>query len=73
VPVNKAHHVQTIALVAHELGEDEEWLHDISLGMDREDGLIWVYDIDDREVLAFTDDGVENLVQLISDLKRPPK
>jgi hypothetical protein len=67
VPVNKAHHVQTIALVAHELGEDEEWLHDISLGMDREDGVIWVYDID------VTDDGVENLVQLISDLKRPPK
>lgn len=29
------------------------------------DGVIWVYGLGDREVLAFTDFGIENLVELI--------
>jgi hypothetical protein len=28
-PVNKVHHVRTIALVADMLGEDEDWLWDV--------------------------------------------
>ena len=40
---NKVHSVRTISLVASELGETEEWLHEIAEEMDTEDGLIWVY------------------------------
>lgn len=32
--------VFTIARVAEMLSEDEEWLHDLSLGMDPEDGCL---------------------------------
>lgn len=38
--VNKVHHVTTITKVAQDLGEDEDWLRDIALGMEIEDGLI---------------------------------
>jgi hypothetical protein len=37
---NKVHSVRTISLVASELGETEEWLHEIAEEMDTEDGLI---------------------------------
>ena len=70
---NKVHRVTTIALVAAELGEDEEWLHEISEGMDPEDGVIWVYDTDERQTLAFTDFGVETLADLIADMRRSPR
>ncbi len=33
--------------------------------MEPEDGVIWVYGLGDLEILAFTDFGVENLVELI--------
>lgn len=33
--------------------------------MEPEDGAIWVYGLGDLEILAFTDFGVENLVELI--------
>ena len=35
-PVNKVHHVHTIARVAEMLGEDEDWLWDVANEMDRE-------------------------------------
>ena len=38
--VNKVHHVHTIARVAAMLGEDEDWLHNVAIEMDQEDGLI---------------------------------
>ena len=41
--VNKVHHVTTITQVAKDLGEDEDWLRDISIEMEIEDGAIWVY------------------------------
>jgi len=40
-------------------------LHDVALEMEVEDGVIWVYGVDDDGVLAFTDFGVESLVELI--------
>jgi hypothetical protein len=58
-PVNKVHHVRTIALVAEMLGEDEDWLWDVANEMDQEDGLIWVYSPGDDGVMAFTDFGIE--------------
>jgi hypothetical protein len=64
-PVNKVHHVYTIARVAEMLGEDEDWLGDIANEMDQEDGLIWVYSAGDEGVMAFTDFGIETLQGLI--------
>jgi hypothetical protein len=31
-----------------------------------EDGLIWVYGPDDEEIMAFTDFGIESLMNLIA-------
>lgn len=59
--------VFTIARVAEMLGEDEEWLFDLSMGLDPEDGCLWVLDVGDREVQAFTEYGIECLKQLIAD------
>jgi hypothetical protein len=58
--------VFTVRRVAKMLGEDEEWLHEISLGMMPEDGACWIYDLDDDGVLAFTQDGIDNLRDLIA-------
>ena len=63
--VNKVSHVKTVDLVAKELGENVDLLHEVALDMDVEDGVIWVYDLDDDGVLAFTDFGVKTLVDLI--------
>ena len=63
--VNKVHHVHTIARVAAMLGEDEDWLREVAIEMDQEDGLIWVYGSDDDGVMAFTDFGIETLTGLI--------
>jgi hypothetical protein len=64
---NKVHSVRTISLVASELGETEEWLHEIAEEMDTKDGLIWVYSPENPDgVIAFSDDGVRSLLELIA-------
>lgn len=63
--LNKVPHVTTIARVAAELGEDEDWLWEIATDMEPEDGLIWVHGPGDDGVMAFTDAGIENLKDLI--------
>jgi hypothetical protein len=63
--VNKVHHVTTINRVAKDLGETEDWLSDVANEMDVEDGVIWVYGVGEDGVMAFTDFGIENLVDLI--------
>jgi hypothetical protein len=35
--------VFTISYVADLLGEDEDWLFELSIGMEPEDGSLWVY------------------------------
>lgn len=72
--LNKLHHVTTIARVAAELGEDEEWLSDVANEMEPEDGLIWVYGTGETAegVMAFTDFGLENLDDLIKIYKADP-
>ena len=70
--VNKVHHVTTIARVAAQLGEDEDWLHDVANKMEIEDGVIWVYGVGEDGVLAFTDFGIENLIELIKMHKDDP-
>ena len=37
--------VFTIGHVAQMLGEDEDWLHDLSIDMFPEDGCLWVYGV----------------------------
>jgi hypothetical protein len=69
---NKVHHVTTINRVAEELGEDEDWLRDVANAMEIEDGVIWVYGVGEDGVLAFTDFGIESLIELIKIHKETP-
>jgi hypothetical protein len=68
--------VFTIGYVANLLGEDKDWLHDLSIEMFPEDGCLWVYGIGEDGLPAFTQDGIENLRQIIADERaagpRPP-
>ena len=59
--------VFTISYVANLLGEDEDWLFDLSTDMFPEDGCLWVYGVGEDGVPAFTKDGIENLRQIIAD------
>jgi hypothetical protein len=59
--------VFTIGYVANLLGEDEDWLHELSIDMFPEDGRLWVYGVGEGGVTAFTEDGIENLRQIIVD------
>jgi hypothetical protein len=70
--VNKVHHVTTISRVARDLGESEAWLFDVANEMDVEDGVIWVYGDAEDGVMAFTDFGIENLIDLIKIHKDDP-
>ena len=71
--VNKVHHVTTINRVAKDLGEDEDWISDVANEMEIEDGVIWVYGVGEDGMMAFTDFGIENLVDLIKIYKEDPK
>jgi hypothetical protein len=72
VHVNKVSRVKTLNLVAKELGESEDWLFDVAAEMETEDGLIRVYGIGDDGVMAFTDFGIESLIELIEIHKNDP-
>ena len=70
--VNKVHHVTTITQVAKDPGVDEDWLWDIANELEIEDGVIWVYGVGDDGIQAFTDFGIENLIELIRFYKETP-
>jgi hypothetical protein len=63
--VNKVSRVRTIDRVAKDLGEDVDFLFDVVIEMEPEDGLIWVLGLGDESVMAFTDEGVDSPVELI--------
>ena len=68
--------VFTIARVAKMLGEAEEWLHELSITMDPEDGRLYVWGVDDDGITAFTEYGIECLKQIVADERttgRAPK
>ena len=74
--------VFTIDYVANLLGENEDWLHDLSINMFPEDGCLRVYGIGEDGVTAFTEYGIECLQQIIANeraagraptLVKPPK
>lgn len=60
-------HVFTIRRAAQILRRNEDLLWKLLEQFEPEDGLLWVYDIDDIEVPAFTDFGMENLREIITD------
>lgn len=72
MPVNKVSHVTTISQVAADLNENEDWLFDVAGEMEPEDGLIWVYGIGEDGVMAFTEFGIETLIELIKIHKNHP-
>lgn len=52
------------------LAVDEDWLDELSIGMDPEDGRLWVVCTPGEQgeaIMAFTEYGIENLRQLIAD------
>lgn len=59
--------VFTISYVANLLDEDEDWLFELSIDMEPEDGSLWVYGVGEDGVPAFTRDGIDNLRQIIAD------
>ena len=65
--------VFTIGYVADMLGEDEEWLWDLSTDMFPEDGCLRVYGIGEDGVPAFTQFGVERLQETIRELRAAGK
>ncbi len=58
-------YVFTISHVAEMLSEDEEWLREISVAMDPEEGSLWVIGVREHGVPAFTEYGIECLKQII--------
>jgi hypothetical protein len=71
--VNKVHHVTTVNRVAQDLGVDEDWLWDVANEMEIEDGAMWVYGVGKDGVQAFTDFGIENLIELVRFYKENPE
>ena len=68
---NKVHHVHTVGRVAKDLGVDEDLIHELTLGLEPEDGVIWVYGAnDDDGILAFTDEGVQEVQLLLEEYNR---
>ena len=69
--------VFTIAHVAALLGEDAEWLHELSIDMFPEDGCLSVYGVGEDSVRAFTPFGIDCLREIIDELRStgsaPPK
>jgi hypothetical protein len=61
--------VFTIGYVADLLGEDEEWLWDLSIDMFPEDGCLRVYGVGEDGVPAFTQVGIERLQETIRELR----
>ncbi|WP_246687123.1 MULTISPECIES: hypothetical protein [unclassified Mesorhizobium] len=58
---NKVHHVYTVERVARDLGVSEALIQELTLGLEPEDGVIWVYGAnDDDGILAFTE-GIEEV------------
>ena len=70
-------HVFTLEYVAEQPGEPEEWLRDLQVDMEPEDGCLWVHGVGEDGVPAFTAYGIECLKQIIADERAagraPPK
>jgi hypothetical protein len=71
MPRNKVHHVYTAQHVAKELGVSDDLVHELAVGLEPEDGVIWVYGVDyDDQTLAFTDEGVREVQLRLEQYRR---
>ncbi len=59
-------HVFTLKYVAEKLGEDEQWLWDLQVNMDPEEGSLWIYGVGEEGVPGFTAFGIESLEEIIA-------
>lgn len=64
--LNKIHSVKTADRVAAELGETVDRIHELAIGMEPEDGVIWVTGTAEIKILAFTPFGIKSLVEMIA-------
>lgn len=60
-------YVYTIRKAAEILGRTEELLWNLSDQLEPEDGVLWIFDVDGLETMAFTEFGIENLREIIRD------
>ena len=68
---NKVRHVWTAAVLGRDFGVDEDLIHELTLGLEPEDGVIWIYDLDnDDGTLAFTNEGIEEVRLLLAEHHR---
>jgi hypothetical protein len=67
---NKVHAVTTIAQVARDLDVSEDLLHELTEQMDTEDGVIWVYGLEEDSVLALSEDGIACLRDILAEHRR---
>ena len=69
--------VFTIGHVARMLGENEDWLHELSIDMEPEDGRLHGYGVGEDGVTASTRFGIEYVQEIIADRRAaglaPPK
>jgi hypothetical protein len=70
---NKVHHVYTVERVAKDLGVSDDLIHELTLGLEPEDGVIWVYGDNDDGILAFTDEGFVEVQRLLEEHHRDLK
>ena len=59
--------VYTIRMAAQILGRTEDLLWDLSDQLEPEDGMLWIQDVDALQTMAFTEFGLQNLREIISD------
>ena len=62
--------VYTLAAVALMLDVSEEFLHDLSIEMELEDGCIAIYGTGGDYTPGFTTDGIERLRELMAELSQ---
>ena len=64
--------VYTLDLVTERLGEDADWLWQVSCEMDPEDGCLSILSLNEEHTVAFSDFGIENLIELVRIHKADP-
>ncbi|XIA67459.1 hypothetical protein ACFIOY_18500 [Bradyrhizobium sp. TZ2] len=62
---NTVHHVTTIARVAAELGEDDDWLRTSPTKWRSSTAFIWRLESEKMAAEAFSDFGIEHLIELV--------
>lgn len=62
----------TIELVGEMINEDPYLLRQISVEMEPEDGCVAIYGKNDENIIAFSDFGIETLINLLKEIRNLP-